>query len=47
MNNYKYLGRKDWRGVQEQWFLWEKGASVGADFNMFNFQALLEAQEAI
>lgn len=47
MNNYKYLGKKYWRGVQEQWFLWEKEAPDGVDFNMFNFQALLEAQEVI
>ena len=26
-------------------FLWERGASVGADFDLFNFQDLLHAQE--
>ena len=29
---------------QEQSFLWEKGAPVGADFKLFYFQGLLHAQ---
>ena len=30
---------------QEQCFLWERGASVCADFDLFNFQEFLYAQE--
>ena len=30
---------------QEQYFLWEKGASLGADFELLNFQDLLHAQK--
>ena len=30
---------------QEQCFLWEGGAPVGADFGLFSFQALPRAQE--
>ena len=29
----------------EQCFLWERGASVGADFDLFNFQHLWHAQQ--
>ena len=32
---------------QAQCFLWENGASVAADFNLFNFQHLSHAQEPI
>ena len=32
---------------QDQWFLWERGASVGADFDLFHFQDILLAQEHI
>ena len=30
---------------QEQCFLWERGASAGVDFDLFNIQDLLHAQE--
>ena len=30
---------------EEQCFLWERGAAVGADFHLFNFQDILHAQE--
>ena len=30
---------------QEQFFLQEKGASVDADFDLFNFEDLLQSQE--
>ena len=32
---------------QEQCFLWERVASVGADFDLFNFKGILHAQEQI
>ena len=32
---------------QEHCFLWEKRASVGVDFDLFNYQDLLHAQEQI
>ena len=32
---------------QEHCFLWERVASVGADFYLFNFQGILHAQERI
>ena len=32
---------------QEQYFLLERGASIGVDFLVFNFQDLLHAQEHI
>ena len=30
---------------QEQCFLWERGAPVSSDFDLFNFQDLLHAHE--
>ena len=32
---------------QEQCFLWERGALVGVDFDLFNFEDLLHAQKQI
>ena len=32
---------------QDKCFFWERGASVGVDINLFNFQDLLRAQEPI
>ena len=32
---------------QEQCFLWDRGASVGVDFELSNFQDFLHAQESI
>ena len=32
---------------QEQRFLWERGVSLGADFDLSNFQDLLHAQKQI
>ena len=29
---------------EEQCFLWERGASIGADFDLFNFHDLLPIQ---
>ena len=29
---------------QDQWYLWERGASVGVDFDLSNFQDLLQEQ---
>ena len=32
--------------LKEQGFLWERGASVGSDINLFNFVDLLHTQES-
>ena len=38
---------QDDEAFEVQCFLWERGASAGADFGLFNFQDLLHAQETI
>ena len=32
---------------QEQWFLWERGASVVVDFDRLNFEDLSHAQHPV
>ena len=34
------------KAFQGQCFLWERGASVGRDFDLFNHQGILQAQES-
>ena len=38
--------RRD-EAFKELWFLWERRASVGADFDLFKYQELLHAQKMI
>ena len=46
-DNNKAAGRTTDEAFQEQRFLWERGACVGLDFVLFNFQDLLQSQEPI
>ena len=45
--SHRIKGGASDEAFQEQCFLWERGASVGADFDLLNFQDLLQAQERI
>ena len=45
--NQRIKGGTADKAFQVQCFVWERGASVGADFELFNFQDLLHAQEPI
>lgn len=38
-------GRTTDEKFQDRWFLWERGASVGLDFDLFNFKDLLNSLE--
>ena len=43
--NHRIKGWTTDEAFQEQCFLWERGASISALFDLFNFQDLLHAQE--
>ena len=43
--NHRIKGKTTDEAFQEQCFLWERGASVGAGFDLFNSEDLLNAQE--
>lgn len=43
--NHIIKGDEAFQALQEQHVMWERGAPVGADFGLFNFQDLLNTQE--
>ena len=47
LQSHRIKGRDTDEAFQEQCFLWKREASVGVDFDLFNFHDLLHAQEPI
>lgn len=43
--SHKIKGRATEEAFREQCFLWERGAAVGVDCDLFNIQDLLHTQE--